>query len=82
MDDELRQIAGDDQFDAARREARRMVTALAGDVIAYHEALTGAGIDGELVATLTEQFNARWLGPVESDAQIVFSMGADDEGAL
>lgn len=78
MDEQLRDIFGADQFLAQRREARRMVLALAGDVITYHAALKGAGIEGELLEGLTHQFNARWLGPVESDTQIVFSMETDD----
>lgn len=79
MDRDLRDILGRDQFDAERREARRLANALAGDVIAYRDALKGAGIPDPLRATLVEQFNTRWLGPVSSDAEIDFSFILGDE---
>lgn len=77
MSDDLYSIH---EFDQKRAEARRFAEALAGDVIAYHKALAGAGIEGELLSTLVSQFNASWLGPITSDAEIVFSMdGIDDD---
>jgi len=79
MSDDLRRIFEDDQFEEERRQGRRLTLAIANDIIAYHGALKGAGIDGDLLATLTTQFSAHWLGPVTSDAQIVFSMEGMDE---
>ena len=73
---DLHIILDDDQFDAERREARRLCEALASDVVAYHTALQDAGIDGELLATLVTQFNARWVG--DSVDEVVFAFGGDE----
>ena len=47
---------------AENAEARQRAEALAGDVIAYHDALKGAGIAGPLLETLVTQFGAAWVG--------------------
>lgn len=47
---------------AENAEARQRAEALAGDVACYYHALKGAGIDGDLLATLTTQFGAAWVG--------------------
>jgi len=80
MTDDLRRIFEDDQHDEHRREARRFAEALAGDVIAYRDALSGAGIKDELLDTLVVQFNASWLGGMDSnDAGVTFVLGGTDE---
>ena len=58
--DELTRITVDEQTETQRREARKFVAAIAGDVCAYHAALKDAGIDGELLDTLTRDFGQRW----------------------
>ena len=80
MERQLRDIFGDDQFAAERRDGRRLTLAIAHDVIAYHDALKAAGIPEPLRNTLVEHFSTHWPGPVSSDAEIVFSvMGEDDD---
>lgn len=76
----LHDICTDDQRTAERREARRLATSLAGDVVAYHAALKDAGITDPLLTTLVTQFNERWLGPVGSDVDVdlAYLLGGDD----
>lgn len=74
MIDDLRSIFEDDQQDEHRREARRFAEALAGDVIAYHDALQQAGIAGELLDDLTRHFSAAWLPQLNDEP--VFDMSA------
>lgn len=77
MNDDL---YGVHEFDQRRTEARRFAEALAGDVIAYRDALSGAGIKDELLDTLVVQFNASWLGGMDSnDAGVTFVLGGADE---
>lgn len=77
---DLYDIFTDDQRTAERREARRLATSLAGDVIAYHAALKDAGIPDPLLTTLVTQFNAAWVGQMADDVEIDFSLilGDDD----
>ena len=63
--DDLAAIAEQDQFEATRREGRRLALTIAQDVIAYHGALKGAGIDGPLLDTLVTRFHDHWLGDGE-----------------
>ena len=80
MDRDLRDIFGEDQFNAERRDGRRLTLAIAQDIIAYHDALRDAGIPEPLRNTLVEHFSTHWLGPVTSDAEIVFSLdGMEDD---
>ena len=58
--DDLARITVDEQTETQRREARKFVAAIAGDVCAYHAALKDAGIDGDLLDTLTGDFGQRW----------------------
>lgn len=62
------------EFDQRRTEARRFAEALAGDVIAYHDALQQAGIAGELLDDLTRHFSAAWLPQLNDEP--VFDMSA------
>lgn len=76
----LGDICADDQRTAERREARRLATSLAGDVVAYHAALKDAGIADPLLTTLVTQFNAAWIGQTADEVDIDFSLllGGDE----
>lgn len=71
MNDDLYSVH---EFDQQRAEARRFAEALAGDVIAYHDALQQAGIAGELLDDLTRHFSAAWLPQLNDEP--VFDMSA------
>lgn len=77
---DLYDICADDQRTAERREARRLATSLAGDVVAYHAALKDAGIPDPLLTTLVTQFNAAWIGQTADEVDIDFSLllGGDE----
>lgn len=72
MTDDLARIGADEQTEAHRREARKLASAIAGDVIAYHTALQDAGISGELLADLTRDFGGKW-----HDAQLCVAVQVD-----
>ena len=78
MERDLREIMGEDQFTAERRDGRRLAVAIAEDVVSYHRTLSEGGLDGDLVSRLTEQFAQHWLGPVQGETQVI--VGAFMEG--
>ena len=73
----LRRLFRDDQFRAARKDGRKLALAIARDIIAYRRALAGAGIEGQLLDTLTLQFSQHWLGDEGEDGeqQIILHFG-------
>jgi hypothetical protein len=73
MPDDLRAIHADDQ-------RRQRAIALAGDVAAYHAALTGAGVPDDLACAMTDDFNRMWLSDhLDLSGQMVFSFMGEDE---
>ena len=72
MERDLAAIAEQDQFDAIRREGRRLALAIADDIVAYRGALMEAGIADPLLSTLVEQFHRHWLGDGESLPMDIF----------
>lgn len=60
MTDDLARIAADEQTTAFMRDQRKRARAIAGDIATYHTALQVAGIKGELLDSLTDDFGGKW----------------------
>ena len=72
--DDLRDIHEHDQLAAMRRA---FAVALARDVTAYRDALSGAGISAGLLDTMTRDFAARWVKAATPSVDLV-SVWEDD----
>ena len=72
MERDLAAIAEQDQFDAIRREGRRLALAIADDIVAYRGALMEAGIADPLLSTLVARFHDHWLGGGDSPPMDIF----------
>lgn len=68
-----------DQTNAERRDARTLDIALAGDIGAFYGALKGSGVEGELLADLTRQFQERWIPGDEVESTIYVNTYPGDE---
>lgn len=68
-----------DQTNAERRDARTLAIALAGDIGAFYGALKGSGVEGELLADLTRQFQERWIPGDEVESTIYVNTYPGDE---
>lgn len=79
MMDDLYRITEDDQTNAERRNARTLAIALAGDIGAFYGALKGSGVEGELLADLTRQFQERWIPGDEVESTIYVNTYPGDE---
>lgn len=79
--DDLARISVDEQTETHRREARKFVASIAGDVTAYHAALKDAGISGELLDALTGDFGGKWhtLQLCDGDYEIELMYAEGDE---
>lgn len=78
MERDLAIIAEQDQFEATRREGRRLALAIAADIVAYRGALMAAGITDPLLSTLVEQFSRHWLGDGEPILMDMYMGEGDD----
>lgn len=82
MSDELARIVMDEQTTAFMRDQRKRAVSIAGDIGAYHAALKDAGIEGELLADLTDDFGSKWhdyqLGDdIEINVAALYAEGDD-----